>query len=164
MTEPRIKTPRDSAVEARHIIMPHNANHLGIAFGGTLVSWIDMAAVMAAERHSGMKVVTAGIDRLSFLAPCHSGDHIILRASVNYVGHTSMEVGVQVMKENPFTGEKVKTTNAYLTFVAFDRSERPMPLPPIEPQTPEEIRRYENAKIRVAARKQLLRVLKQGSA
>ena len=67
----------------------------------------------------GLKVVTVSVDRLSFLAPCHVGDHVVLRASTNYVGRTSLEVGVQVRKENPFTGEQIRTTSAYLTFVAL---------------------------------------------
>jgi acyl-CoA hydrolase len=163
VTEPVRKTPRDSAVEARYLVLPQHANDLGIAFGGTIMSWVDMVAAMAAQRHCGRKVVTVSIDRMSFLAPCHIGDHVLLRASVNYVGHTSMEVGVQVLRENPYRGGRVRATTAYLTFVALDEREKPTPIPPLSPETPDEVRRFENAKLRVAARKELLARLRVGS-
>lgn len=164
MDDSPAKTPRDSAVEARYLVMPQHANDLGIAFGGTIMSWIDMVAAMVAQRHCGRKVVTVSIDRMSFLAPCHIGDHVLLRSSVNYVGHTSMEVGVQVLKECPYTGERVRATTAYLTFVALDQNERPTPIGPLRVETPDEERRCENARLRVAARKELLSKLKQGRA
>jgi acyl-CoA hydrolase len=163
MNEPTARTPRDSTVEARYLVLPQHANDLGIAFGGTIMSWVDMVAAMAAQRHCGRKVVTVSIDRMSFLAPCHIGDHVRLRSSVNYVGHTSMELGVQVMRENPYTGERVRATTAYLTFVALDAHERPTPIPPLRAETPDELRRLENAKLRVASRLELLGRLRPGS-
>lgn len=150
------KTPRASAVESRSIVMPQHANDLGIAFGGTIMAWIDLTAAMVARRHCGRRVVTVSIDRMSFLAPCHVGDHVVLRASANHVGHTSMEVGVQVLRENPDTGEQIRATTAYLTFVALDEHERPTLIPPLQPETPDELRRFENARLRVTARKELL--------
>lgn len=156
MNPPAVSTPRDSAVEARYLVLPQHANDLGIAFGGTIMSWVDMVAAMAAQRHCGRKVVTVSIDRMSFLAPCHIGDQVLLRACVNYVGRTSMEVGVQVLRENPYTHEHGRATTAYLTFVALDAQERPTPVPPLRPETPDELRRWENAALRVAARKELL--------
>ncbi|MBN2508046.1 MAG: acyl-CoA thioesterase [Verrucomicrobia bacterium] len=140
--------------------MPQHANDAGIVFGGTVMSWIDMAAAMVAQRHCGLKVVTVSVDSLSFLAPCHVGDHIVLRASANYVGHTSMEVGVQVTRENPFTGQQVRTTTAYLTFVALDAREQPTPMPPLRLETPDDFRRHDHARLRVAARKELLQRLR----
>lgn len=163
MNEPGRKTPRDSAVEARYIVMPQHANDLGIAFGGTIMSWIDMVAAMVAQRHCGRKVVTASIDGLSFLAPCHVGEHVLLRSSANYVGHTSMEVGVVVLKECPYTGEQVRATKAYLTFVALDGQERPTLIPPLKVETAEEVRRCDNARLRVMARKELLQRLRHGT-
>ena len=97
----KIKTPRDSRMETRYLVMPHQANDIGIAFGGTIMSWIDMLAAMVAQKHCEGKVVTVSIDKISFLRPIRIGDHIVLRASVNYVGTTSLEVGVQVTGENP---------------------------------------------------------------
>jgi len=151
------KKPSDSAVETRYLLMPSQANPYGTAFGGAIVAWIDMVASMAAQRHCGKEVVTAGIDSLNFREPIHIGDHVVLKACVNYVGHTSMEVGVQVIRENPDGSQPVRATTAHLTFVALDKDKHPSPVPPILPETADEKRRYENAKLRVQARKELLR-------
>jgi acyl-CoA hydrolase len=155
------KSPRESAVETRYLIMPHHANPQGTAFGGVIMSWIDIVAGMAAQRHAGCEVVTAGIDSLIFKEPIRIGDHVVLTAAVNYVSQSSMEVGVQVIKENPYRGEKVLATTAFLTFVALDENKKPAPAPAILPETPEESERYENAKIRVSARKELLKKLSE---
>ena len=152
----RAKAPKDSAVETRYLLMPQQANPHGTAFGGAIMAWIDMVAAMAAQRHCGREVVTAGIDSLVFKEPIRIGDQVALKATVNYVGRTSMEVGVQVTREDPYGGEAVIATTAHLTFVALDQNKRPTEVPPIAPQTQQEKRRYENAKIRVQARKELL--------
>lgn len=151
------KKPSDSAVESRYLLMPHQANPGGNAFGGVIMAWIDMVASMAAQRHCGKEVVTASVDSLSFREPIHVGDHVVLKASVNYVGHTSMEVGVRVVCEDPFDAKQVIATTAHLTFVAIDKAKQPCSVPPLLPQTADEIRRYENAKLRAQARKELLR-------
>ena len=151
------KTPGESAVETRYLIMPHQANPHGTAFGGVIMAWIDMVAAMAAQRHCGKEVVTAGIDSLAFKEPIRIGDHVALRASVNYVSRSSMEVGVRVTREDPYSGEKVIATTAHLTFVALDEKKRPTPAPPILPGTEQEKRRYEHARLRVQARKELLK-------
>jgi acyl-CoA hydrolase len=137
--------------------MPQQANPQGTAFGGAIMAWIDMVAAMAAERHCGTEVVTAGIDSMAFKAPVRIGDHVVLKASVNYVSRSSMEVGVQVTRENPCTGEKALATTAHLTLVALDEHKRPTAAPPILPKTPQEKRRYENARQRVRERKERLR-------
>ena len=157
MTDEKGKNPRESSVESRYLIMPHQANPHGTAFGGVIVAWIDMVAAMTAQRHCGREVVTAGIDSLVFKEPIHIGDHVVLKASVNYVSRSSMEVGVQVTREDPYSGEQVTATTAYLTFVALDENKRPTPAPPIVPETEQEIKRYENARLRVQARKELLK-------
>jgi acyl-CoA hydrolase len=151
------KSPSESAVETRYLIMPHQANPQGTAFGGVIVAWIDMVAAMAAQRHCGQEVVTAGIDSLVFKEPIRIGDHVVLRATVNYVSRSSMEVGVRVSREDPYTGQGATATTAYVTFVALDENKKPTPAPPILPQNDEEKRRYENAKLRVQARKELLK-------
>ena len=156
MADEKGKSPGESAVETRYLIMPHQANPQGTAFGGVIVAWIDMIAAMAAQRHCGKEVVTAAIDSLAFKEPIRIGDHVALRATVNYVSRSSMEVGVQVTREDPYTGQKVVATTAHLTFVALDKNKRPTPAPPILPETHEEKKRYENAKLRVQARKELL--------
>ncbi|OHB73771.1 MAG: acyl-CoA thioesterase [Planctomycetes bacterium RBG_16_55_9] len=157
MANEKGKTPSESMVETRYLIMPHQANPQGTAFGGVIVAWIDMVAAMAAQRHCGKEVVTAAIDSLAFKEPIRIGDHVALKATVNYVSRSSMEVGVQVTRENPYTNEKTMATTAYLTFVALDEDKKPTPAPPILPQSDEEKRRYENARLRVQARKELLK-------
>lgn len=164
MTNKKAKSPSQSAVESRYLIMPHQANPHGTAFGGVIVAWIDMTAAMAAQRHCGREVVTAGIDSLAFKEPVRIGDHVVLRASVNYVSRTSMEVGVRVTREDPYTGEEAVATTAHLTFVALDKNKKPAPAPPIRPETDQEKRRYENAKLRVQARKERLKNRSRGGS
>ncbi len=143
--------------------MPHQANPYGTAFGGVIMAWIDMIASMAAQRHCGKEVVTVNIDSLSFREPIHIGDHVVLKACVNYVGHTSMEVGVRVIREDPYSAKQSIATTAHLTFVALDKDKHPSPVTPISPETADEKRRYENAKIRAQARKDLLKKIKHDS-
>ena len=151
-----VKTPAQSAVESRYLVMPDQANPKGTAFGGVIMAWIDMVASMAAQRHSGKEVVTVSIDSLSFKEPIYIGDHVVLKAMVNYVGRTSMEVGVEVAREDPVSHTKTIATTAHLTFVALDENKKPTPVEPIIPQTDEEKRHYKNAQVRVKARKELL--------
>jgi len=153
------KTPGESAVETRYLVMPQQANPQGTAFGGAIVGWIDMTAAMTAQRHCGREVVTAGIDSLVFRHPIRIGDHVMLRAAVNYVSRSSMEVGVQVIREDPYSGQQLLATTAHLTLVALDENKRPAPAPPLIPETPEERHRFESARLRVQARKERLRTL-----
>ncbi len=155
------KTPGESAVETRYLVMPTQANPQGTAFGGAIVGWIDMTAAMAAQRHCGREVVTAGIDSLIFRQPIRIGDHVILKAAVNYVSRSSMEVGVQVIREDPYSGRQALATTAHLTIVALDENKRPVAVSPVSPQTPEEKRRHENARLRVRARKERLKAIDQ---
>lgn len=161
MDRPEGKTPSQSIVETRYLVMPTQANPQGTAFGGAIVGWIDMTAAMAAQRHCGCEVVTAGIDSLVFRQPIRIGDHVILKAAVNYVSRSSMEVGVQVIREDPYSGQQTLATTAHLMLVALDANKRPVPAPPLVPETPQEKRRYENARLRVQARKERLRAIDQ---
>src|SRR6187549_657638 len=126
------RPPSASRVEMTEIVLPGDANALNTVFGGKVMQWIDIAASVAAMRHSGGPVVTASIDGLQFLTPIHVGEVVTLRASVNYTGRTSMEIGVRVDAENMNTGERRYTTKAYLTFVALDRTGKPKAVPPLE--------------------------------
>ncbi len=158
MADVKGKGPGVSGVVTRYLVMPQQANPQGTAFGGAIMAWIDMVAAMAAERHCGTEVVTAGIDSLAFKAPVRIGDHVVLEAAVNYVSRSSMEVGVRVTREDPATGKRELATTAYLTLVALDKNKRPVTAPPIVPQTEEEKRRYEHARLRVRERKERLRL------
>lgn len=145
------------------IVLPSHANALGTIFGGRIMSWIDIAGAIAAGRHARRVVVTASIDALHFVAPVKVGHVVHIRASVNYAGRTSMEVGVRVDSENPITGTMTHTATAYLTFVALDDNGRPSGVPPILAETPEEKRRFESAKTRRESRVKLAEDLKKHS-
>jgi acyl-CoA hydrolase len=155
------KTVQESSVTMTEMVLPSDTNAIGTIFGGRIMAWIDIAAAIAAGRHSRRVVVTASIDALHFKAPVKLGYYVHIKATVNYVSRTSMEVGVRIESENPFTGERVHTATAYTTFVALDDHGRPTSAPPILPETPEEKRRYEEAKKRRAARVRLAEELKQ---
>ena len=139
------KRAADSATEMVQVVLPNDANPLNALLGGRLMHWIDMAAAMAAHRHSRQYVVTASIDHLDFLVPVRVGDIVILRSSVNRVYRTSMEVGVKVWVENYHTESTQHVSSAYLTFVAVDATGRRLPVAPVIPETDEEKRRYEDA-------------------
>jgi len=113
---------------------------------------MDKTAAIAAFRHSRASVVTASIDRVDFREPIHLGDLVVMQASVNYVGRTSMEVGVRVEAEELLTGRRRHTNSCYLTFVAVDKKGHPIEVPELVPETPEEQRRYEAARERRARR------------
>lgn len=146
------KPVSQSKVEMVQIIRPEDANPLGIAFGGKVVEWMDMAAAIAATRHARKPSVTASIDSLSFLSPIKIGQFVIIRAAVNYTGQTSMEVGVRIESEDPLSGERQLTTHGYLTFVALDEQGRPTAVPAVIPETAEEKRRYQEARLRREAK------------
>jgi acyl-CoA hydrolase len=144
----------DSKSEMTEIVLPNDANPLNTLVGGRLMHWIDMAAAMAAHRHSRQYVVTASVDHLDFLVPVRVGDIVILRSSVNRVFNTSMEVGVKVWVENYHTQVNRHVSSAYLTFVAVDATGgRRLSVGPVIPETAEEKRRYEDALRRRELRK-----------
>lgn len=128
--------------------MPHHANNLGHVFGGVMLGMMDKTAAVAAFRHCRLHVVTASIDRVDFREPIHVGDLVVMKASVNFVGRTSMEVGVRVEAEELLTGRRRHTNSCYLTFVAVDRNGRPIEIPGLVPETDEDRRRFEAARQR----------------
>jgi acyl-CoA hydrolase len=131
MTELAAKSPSESEVVMTQMILPPDANPLNAAFGGKVMEWIDIAGGIAAQRHCRQVVVTASMDDLHFHAPIRVGWIVTLRARVLAAFHTSMEVGVTVTAENPFTGDKNLTTSALLTFVALDREGKKVLVPPL---------------------------------
>jgi len=138
------KPVRDSQVTMTELVLPSHTNSLGTIFGGVVMSWIDIAAAIAAGRHTRRAVVTASVDALNFVAPIKLSWVVNLKASVNYVARSSMEVGVRVEAENLLTGEKNHTVTAYLTFVALDAKGHPVEIPKVLPETADEKRRYEH--------------------
>lgn len=141
-----------SRVEMTQLVMPGHANNHGTAFGGTIMQWTDQCAGMAAMRHARLPVVTVSVDQFTFLSPVRIGQIAILRGQVNAVFRTSMEVGVEVLTEDPRSGERRRCCDAYLTFVAVDPEGRPVALPPLATSTGEEQRREREAGVRRAAR------------
>lgn len=146
------KRIRESSVMLAQVMNPQDANPAGNVHGGVIMKLIDTAAGAAAVKHSGANCVTASIDRLDFHNPVFIGDLVTFRASVNYAGKSSMEVGVRVESQNLFTGETRHTVSAYLTFVALDKQGKPTPIPPLALETAGERRRHREAQARREAR------------
>jgi uncharacterized protein (TIGR00369 family) len=139
------KTVKESAVIMSQVMGPQDINNAGNVHGGVVMKLIDTAAGVVAIKHARNNAVTASIDRLDFHYPVFAGDLITLKASLNLVGRTSMEIGVRVETENLFTGEVRHTSSAYLTFVCLDKAGRPMTLPPLILETEIEKRRNQEA-------------------
>lgn len=142
------RPPSDSCSELTLWIGLPESNSAGNAHGGVIMKLCDEVAGIAAIRHSGGRVVTAGMDRMTFQHPVLVGDLVTVRATVNAAWRSSMEVGVRVEKENVRTREVGHTSTAYLTIVALDDDGRPAPVPPVEPRTEEEERRAREAQVR----------------
>ncbi len=135
-----------SRSEMAEVVLPAQTNPLGKLLGGHVMHLVDIAAAMAAHRHSNSYVVTASVDYIDFRNSVSLGEIVMLKSQVNRVFHTSMEVGVEVYSENVLTGERKHTTTAYVTFVAIDeKTHRPKPVRPLILESPEERRRYEEA-------------------
>lgn len=130
------------------LMMPHHANNLGHVFGGVVLSLVDRVAAVASIRHARQPCVTVSVDRVDFREPIHLGELVTARANVNYVGRTSLEVGVRVEAENLITGVRRHTNSCYTVFVAIDRDGRPVPVPPVAPETDEQKRWYRAAEER----------------
>ena len=139
---------RETQHETSQLMMPQHSNNLDHVFGGVILSMMDTSAAVSAIRHARTNCVTVSVDRVDFREPIHLGDLVIMKCSVNFVGRTSMEVGVRVEAENLQTGIRRHTNSCYLTFVAVDRNGRPVEVPKLVPETEDEIRRYEAADAR----------------
>lgn len=148
MSDKSKKSVNDSTVERVEMVLPNDANPLGNILGGRVMHLVDITAAIAAQRHSRSPVVTASIDEVDFHHPVKVGQFIILLASVNFAGRTSMEVGVKVFSEDSLSGERLHTSSAYLTFVSLGPDGHPKEVPILVPETDEQIRRYTDAKER----------------
>jgi acyl-CoA hydrolase len=135
---------RDSATTMTQLVLPHEANVHGTVLGGTVMHWIDLAAAVAANRHSRRPVVTAAFDEMSFLAPIQVGQLAEIHARITLVDRSSMEIRVDVESEDLLTGERRHTSTAYVTFVALDPvTRRPAVVPPLLLET--DVERAEHA-------------------
>ncbi len=142
------KRVTESRTEMTELVLPGDSNQLGNIFGGRIMHWMDVAAAITANRHAGHVAVTASMDSLEFLNPIRVGEVVHLVAQINWVGRTSMEVGVDVYGENMDTGERKKTSTAFLTFVALNQNGDPVDVPPLILSTPEEEERFHAAEAR----------------
>ena len=151
------KKVKDTSVVMAQLMTPQDVNLAGNVHGGVIMKLIDTAAGTVAIRHARTNSVTASVDRLDFHNPVFVGNLITLKASLNLVGRTSMEVGVYVQSENLITGQIRHTASAYITLVALDKDGRPTAVPPLILETEEEMRRNREAQarreIRLSAKK-----------
>ena len=146
------KTTRVSRVTLSQLMHPEHANLLGNVHGGWIMKLVDEAGALACMRHAQKKVVTVAIDSMTFRQPIKIGDLVVLNAEVTYTGRTSMEAEVQVVAENPVTGERTHTNTAYLVYVALDDDGHPTTVPALVTESEEEKARMEQAKKRQSHR------------
>ena len=142
------KTMHASRIQIAQLMQPEHANTQGNVHGGWIMKLVDEAGALAAMRHARHRIVTVAIDRMVFRQPIRIGDLIILDAEVTYAGHTSLEVEVDVIAENPITGQRTHTNTAYLVYVAIDDEGKPTQIPPLLAETSEEQSRMDAAKER----------------
>jgi acyl-CoA hydrolase len=139
------KNPSHSLTIMNEIVLPNDTNTLNNLMGGRLLHWMDIASAIAAQKHSNCIVVTASVDSVSFKEPIKLGDVVNIKAWVTRAFNSSMEVFIEVWAENIPRGEIIKCNDAYYTFVALDSRNKPVKVPVLEPETPEEIEKYDGA-------------------
>jgi acyl-CoA hydrolase len=142
-----------SRITLTQLMQTEHANILGNVHGGWIMKLVDEAGALAAMRHSQKRVVTIAVDQMVFRHPIRTTDLVILNAEVSYTGRTSIETEVQVLAENPLTGECWHTNTAYIVYVALDQAGQPTPVPPLIPETEEQRLRMETGQQRQAQRK-----------
>ena len=148
-----VKKVSDSLTEQQYLIVPAHINHYGRLFGGQLLYWIDELAGIVAIRHSGAIVTTAAIDNLQFQAPAYEGDMVVLQGQVTYVGRSSMEVRVDTYTE-ALDGTRQMINRAYIDMVAINADGKPIEVPGLTLETPEQQAEWDAAAKRKALRKQ----------
>ena len=146
------KTVAQSRISIAQLMQPEHANNLGNVHGGWIMKLVDDAGALACMRHAQRRVVTVAVDSMTFRHPIRIGDLVELTAEVTHAGHTSIEVEVQVVAENPISGVRTHTNTAYLVYVALDDQGKPVSVPPLVAETEEERRRQREAHERQARR------------
>lgn len=154
----------EGGIVLSRIVFPEDAVLGTLMFAGRLMMDLDEIAMIVATRHCRGQVVTASVDTLSFYAPLHVGEFVVYKAALNHVGRTSMEIGIKALAEDPYTGELRHTCTAFFTAVHLDPSGRPAPVPPYEPRTPWEQRRWQTAEERRRARLARIARLREAGA
>lgn len=141
-----------SRVTIAQLMQPEHANILGNVHGGWIMKLVDEAGALACMRHAQQRVVTVAVDQMVFRQPIRTTDLVTIDAEVSFVGRTSMEAEVQVIAENPITGERTHTNTAYLVYVALDETGRPVQVPPLIPENEKQRTRMEAGQARQAYR------------
>jgi uncharacterized protein (TIGR00369 family) len=143
---------RASRISIAQMMQPEHANPIGNVHGGWIMKLVDECAALACMRHAQRRVVTVAVDSMTFRQPIRIGELVTLTAEVTYAGRTSMEAEVRVEAENPITGVKTHTNNAYVVYVALDEDGKPVSVPPLLAETAEEQDRIDRARQRQANR------------
>jgi acyl-CoA hydrolase len=141
-----------SCVTLSHMMGPQDANSYGNVHGGIIMKLADEAGGLAAMRHAQAPTVTVAVDSMTFIHPIHIGNFVQFKAELTYVGRSSMEVRVEVIRENPIIGEQITSNTAYYVYVALDKDGKPTPVPPLLYETEEQKKRAELAQERQAYR------------
>ncbi len=134
--------------EQVYMVFPNDLNANDTVFGGMIMAHMDRLAAVVADRHAGGVTVTVSVDAVHFMAPARRGDVLVMHAAVNRAWTSSMEIGVKVEAEAVGGGERRHILSAYMSFVAVDANGRPRPVPALQPESPEEVRRYGEAALR----------------
>lgn len=152
---PAPKKVSESRIETTYLMMPHHANPAGNIYGGSILSMADAVAYMCAARHSGPGCVTVSVDQVDFRKPIRIGETLTFKASINFIGRTSMEVGIRIESEDLNTGKREHTNSCYFTMVCLDKDYRPTPVAPLLCETAEEKKRFEEGRLRREHAKEL---------
>ncbi len=144
----------DSRFTLSALMGPQHANSLGNVHGGEIMKMVDEAGALVAMRHAGNIAVTVAIDSMTFMEPILVGHLVMCNAELTYVGRSSMEVRVEVVTENPLTGDPRTSNTAYLVYVAINAAGQSVEVPEIDFESPEQAQRAERARQRQAYRKQ----------
>ncbi len=141
----KFKSPKESHTTMNELVLPNDTNTLNNLMGGRLLHWMDIAAAISGQKFCNRIVVTASVDNVSFQQPIKLGDVITIEAKVTRSFNTSMEVRLDVWAENIPSGTRVKSNEAYYTFVAVDQTGRPIPVPEVKPENDDETKLFEGA-------------------
>ncbi|MGY5352550.1 acyl-CoA thioesterase [Wenyingzhuangia sp. IMCC45533] len=149
-----IKSPQESAVEITELMKPINSNFSGKIHGGYILNLMDQIAFACASKYSGKYCVTASVNTVDFKNPVNVGEFLTLKARVNYVGNTSMTVGIKVISENIQTGEQKHCNSSYFVMVAKTEEGNNVKVPKLKLTTSEDVRRFVRSKSRLETNKQ----------
>ncbi|MBI4971608.1 MAG: acyl-CoA thioesterase [Candidatus Omnitrophica bacterium] len=142
------KKVSESRTEMSQLMMPNDSNYFGFVHGGSILSIVDKVAYVCACRHASSFCVTVSVDQVVFKEPIKVGELVVFKASVNYAGTTSMEIGIKIIAEDLLTGKRRHTNSCYFTMVAVDKSGKKHEVPKLILENEEDVRRHADAEKR----------------